>query len=59
MGQLLGFQYENGTSAIMVCGTTGENATQPVDEHGELVDFVVKYTAGRMKVVAGVGVMIP
>ncbi|HHU22362.1 MAG TPA: 4-hydroxy-tetrahydrodipicolinate synthase [Clostridiales bacterium] len=55
MGQLLDFQYENGTSAIIVCGTTGENATQPVDEHEELVDFVVKYTAGRMKVVAGVG----
>jgi 4-hydroxy-tetrahydrodipicolinate synthase len=55
MGELIDFQYENGVSAIIVCGTTGENATQPVEEHEELVDFVVKHTAGRMKVIAGVG----
>ncbi|MGI5936723.1 MAG: 4-hydroxy-tetrahydrodipicolinate synthase [Oscillospiraceae bacterium] len=55
MGELIDFQYENGVSAIIVCGTTGENATQPVEEHEELVDFVVKHTAGRMKMIAGVG----
>ena len=25
------FQYENGTSAIVVCGTTGENPTHSED----------------------------
>lgn len=51
----LDFQYENGSSALVVCGTTGENATQSQDEHNELVRFVVNETAGRMKVIAGIG----
>lgn len=51
----LDFQYENGTAAIVVCGTTGENATQSADEHNELVRFTVNETAGRMKVIAGIG----
>ena len=51
----LAFQYENGTAAIVVCGTTGEAATQSGDEHNELVRFTVLETAGRMKVIAGVG----
>lgn len=55
MAELIDFQYEGGTSAIVVCGTTGENATQPVDEHEELVDFCIKHNAGRMKIIAGVG----
>lgn len=51
----LDYQYENGTSAVVVCGTTGENATQSADEHNELVRFVVNETASRMKVIAGIG----
>ena len=51
----LNYQYENGTAAIVVCGTTGENATQSSDEHDELVRFTVNETAGRMKVIAGIG----
>ena len=51
----LDFQYDNGTSAIVVCGTTGENATQSSDEHNELVRFTVNAVAKRMKVVVGVG----
>lgn len=48
-------QYENGTSAIVICGTTGENAVQSQNEHDELVRFAVNHTAGRMKVIAGIG----
>ncbi|MBE6967489.1 MAG: 4-hydroxy-tetrahydrodipicolinate synthase [Ruminococcaceae bacterium] len=55
MAELIEQQYAGGTSAIVVCGTTGENATQPCEEHEELVDFVVKKNAGRMKIIAGVG----
>jgi len=55
MAQLIDMQYEGGTSALIVCGTTGENATQNLDEHMGLVDFCVKHTAGRMKIVSGVG----
>ena len=49
------YQIENGTDAIVVCGTTGENATQTADEHNELVRFVVNESGGRMKVIAGIG----
>ena len=51
----LDFQYENGTAAVVVCGTTGENATLSGDEHQELVRAVIIANAGRMKVIAGVG----
>ncbi len=51
----LDYQYESGTAAVVVCGTTGEAATQSVDEHNELVRFTVQTVGGRMKVVAGVG----
>ena len=48
-------QYENGTAAIVICGTTGENAVQSQDEHDELVRTAVNHTSGRMKVIAGIG----
>ena len=51
----LDYQYESGTAAVVVCGTTGEAATQSADEHNELVRFTVQTVGGRMKVVAGVG----
>jgi dihydrodipicolinate synthase (EC 4.2.1.52) len=51
----LDFQYENGTSAIVVCGTTGENATLGNDEHQELIRVAIRENAGRMKVIVGVG----
>ena len=55
MAEYIEFQYEGGTSALVVCGTTGEAATQTIDEHAQLVDFCVKKNAGRMKIIAGVG----
>lgn len=48
-------QYENGTAAIVICGTTGENAVQSQEEHDELVRLAVNHTAGRMKVIVGIG----
>ena len=51
----LEFQYENGTSAIVVCGTTGENATHTPNEHDELVRVTVRTVNGRMNVIAGIG----
>ena len=55
MAELIDLQVAGGTAAIVVCGTTGENATQTIDEHSALVDFCVKHAAGRLKVIAGVG----
>ena len=49
------FQYENGTAAIVVCGTTGENATLTGGEHSEVIRRVIHTAKGRMKVIAGVG----
>ena len=49
------FQFENGTSALVVCGTTGENATLSPGEHDELVRTAIRENRGRMKIIAGVG----
>ena len=48
-------QYEGGTAAIVVCGTTGENATLGQDEHNELVRFTVNACREKMKVIVGIG----
>lgn len=52
---LIDFQYANKTSALVVCGTTGENATMSQAEHEKLVDTACEYNAGRMKIIAGIG----
>ncbi len=49
------FQYENGTSAIVICGTTGEGATVSANEYEELTRFAVREVNGKMKVIAGIG----
>ena len=54
-GKLIDEQIACGTSAITVCGTTGESSTQSLEEHIEVVDFCVKRVAGRIKVIAGAG----
>lgn len=55
MKELIDFQYDNGTSALVVCGTTGENATMSQYEHEALIEFTCRYNDGRMKIIAGVG----
>lgn len=55
MAEYIDFQYEGGTSALVVCGTTGESATQTIVEHEQLIDFCVKKNEGRMKIIAGIG----
>jgi 4-hydroxy-tetrahydrodipicolinate synthase len=48
-------QIENGTDAIVVCGTTGEKSTLVYDEHVEAIRVAVETTAGRIPVIAGTG----
>ncbi len=48
-------QMEGGVSAVVVCGTTGENATLSQDEHNELVRKTVNLCRGKLKVIVGVG----
>lgn len=55
MKELIDFQYDNGTAALVVCGTTGENATMSSYEHEALIEFACRYNDGRMKIIAGVG----
>ncbi|MDP6633561.1 MAG: 4-hydroxy-tetrahydrodipicolinate synthase [Phycisphaerae bacterium] len=52
---LIEFQISGGTQGIVPCGTTGESPTLSHVEHGDVVEFVVKQTAGRVPVIAGTG----
>jgi 4-hydroxy-tetrahydrodipicolinate synthase len=54
-GQLIELQIAAGTDAICVCGTTGESATQSIEEHMNTVEYCIKKVAGRCKVIAGAG----
>lgn len=49
------FQIENGTDAIIVCGTTGEASTLSHEEHLDVISYCVKCVNGRIPVVAGTG----
>ncbi|MDR1116989.1 MAG: 4-hydroxy-tetrahydrodipicolinate synthase [Oscillospiraceae bacterium] len=51
--QLLDFQINNGISAIVVCGTTGEASTQTTQEHMKTVEHTIGYVAGRVPCIAG------
>lgn len=53
--RLIDFQIDNGTDAIIVCGTTGESATLTEEEHVEVIRFCVKHVAHRVPVIAGAG----
>ena len=53
--ELVDKQIAGGTSAITVCGTTGEGSTLSDEEHLDLIRDCVKYVDGRCKVVAGAG----
>jgi 4-hydroxy-tetrahydrodipicolinate synthase len=49
------WQIENGSSALVPCGTTGESATLDRDEHHRVIEICVEQAAGRVPVIAGCG----
>lgn len=49
------WQIQNGTSALVPCGTTGEAPTLKMDEHDRLIRIAVEVSAGRVPVIAGTG----
>lgn len=53
--KLIEFQIENGTDAIIVCGTTGEASTLTHEEHLETIKYCVEAVNGRIPVIAGTG----
>ena len=55
LAELIEFQIEGGSDAIVVCGTTGEASTMPDDEHIEVIKFTVEKVNKRIPVIAGTG----
>ncbi len=55
LGKLIDFHVDNGTDAVLVCGTTGESPTLTFEEHDKVVEFAVKHASGRIKIIAGTG----
>ena len=55
LGELIEFQIENGTDAILICGTTGEASTMPDQEHLAVIEYAIRKTAKRVPVIAGAG----
>lgn len=55
LGKLIDFQIENGTDALIVCGTTGEAPTLEDNEHLDAIEFTVERAAKRVPVIAGTG----
>jgi 4-hydroxy-tetrahydrodipicolinate synthase len=55
LGELVEEQIAAGTSAIVVCGTTGEASTQSIPEHLATVEYCIKQVKGRVPVIAGTG----
>jgi 4-hydroxy-tetrahydrodipicolinate synthase len=52
---LIDWHVAEGTSGIVIVGTTGESPTVDVEEHVELIRRTVEYAAGRVTVIAGTG----
>ena len=53
--ELIEYQINNSTDAIIVCGTTGESPTLIDEEHTQAIKFAVECAAGRVPVIAGTG----
>ena len=55
LGRFIDFQIESGINAIVVMGTTGENATIEYPDQKEVIRFTVERVAKRVPVIAGTG----
>lgn len=55
LNELIEWHIKEGTDAIIICGTTGESPTLPMDEHKALIKFCVEKVNGRIPVIAGAG----
>jgi 4-hydroxy-tetrahydrodipicolinate synthase len=53
--KLIDFHVANGTSGIVIVGTTGESPTVTFDEHCLLIKTTVDHVAKRVPVIAGTG----
>ncbi len=55
LGEIIDYQIENGTDAIIICGTTGESATLSMEEHKKVIRYTVQRVNKRIPVIAGTG----
>ena len=53
--KLVEYHIENGTSAIVSVGTTGESATLDHNEHIDVIKRTIDYADGRIDIIAGTG----
>lgn len=53
--RFIDWQIDNGSSALVPCGTTGESATLDNDEHHRAIGICIEQAAGRVPVIAGCG----
>ncbi len=53
--KLIEWHIQEGTNAIVPCGTTGESATLDYEEHHRVIELTVKTVRGRIPVIAGTG----
>ena len=53
--KLVDWQIENGSKALVPCGTTGEASTISNAEHHRVVEVCIEQAAGRVPVIAGCG----
>ena len=53
--EMVEYQIENGTDAIIVCGTTGESSILTHEEHLDVIRYCVEKVNGRIPVIAGTG----
>ena len=55
LGRFIEFQIESGINAIVVMGTTGENATIEPEDQTAVIRYTVEKVAKRVPVIAGTG----
>lgn len=55
LGRFVEFQIGSGINALVVMGTTGENATIEPEDQKKVIAYTVEKVAGRVPVIAGTG----
>ena len=53
--ELVEWQIDEGSNALVPCGTTGEAATLSTQEHRQVIEITVEVARGRVPVIAGCG----
>lgn len=53
--RLVDWQIENGSSALVPCGTTGEASTLSNAEHHRVIEICIEQASGRVPIIAGCG----